>query len=132
MRSIVALALCGLLPAQASAWGFEAHRAIADRAIELLPPAIRPLFDKRRAFVVERSIDPDLWRNAGWDEEPPHHFLDMDHPAFGAYPCWARASIRLRLPVVTLRRQASPTRSTVRSRRVRPSPVRADKKTTGA
>jgi hypothetical protein len=34
--------------------------------------------------MVERSIDPDLWRLVGWDEEPPRHFLDMD--AYGAYP----------------------------------------------
>jgi hypothetical protein len=35
---------------------------------------------------VERSIDPDLWRTAGFESEPPNHFLDMDHEAFGPYP----------------------------------------------
>jgi hypothetical protein len=28
--------------------------------------------------VVEHSVDPDLWRSAGFLEEPPRHFLDMD------------------------------------------------------
>ena len=74
-----AVALAGERPA---AWGFEAHRLIADRAIDLLPAAIRPFFVKHRAFIAEHAIDPDLWRTAGWTEEPPQHFLDLD--AFGA------------------------------------------------
>jgi len=80
------LAVSFSFPASAAAWGFDAHRFIADRMIELLPPELRPLFERRRAFIVERAIDPDLWRNVGWDEEPPNHYLDMDHEAFGPYP----------------------------------------------
>jgi hypothetical protein len=67
-----------------AAWGFAAHRFIADKAIDLLPIEIRPYFQKHRAFIVEHAIDPDLWRTAGWVEEPPQHFLDMD--AFGPAP----------------------------------------------
>ena len=74
------------LPLPASAWGFGAHKFIADRMIALLPAELRPLFEKRREFIIERSIDPDMWRNVGWDEEPPNHFLDLDHQAFGPYP----------------------------------------------
>ena len=70
----------------AYAWGFEAHKFIADRMIALLPPELKPLFEKRRDFIVERAIDPDLWRTVGWDEEPPNHFLDFDFEAFGPYP----------------------------------------------
>ena len=54
--------------------------------IALLPPELKPLFEKRRDFIVERAIDPDLWRNVGWEEEPPNHFLDIDYEAFGPYP----------------------------------------------
>ena len=86
MRTAIPLILTLLLPASASAWGFDAHKFIADRMIELLPPELKPLFIARRAFIVERAIDPDLWRTVGWDEEPPNHFLDMDHEAFGPYP----------------------------------------------
>jgi hypothetical protein len=87
MRS-AAILLAALLavPSPASAWGFDAHRFIVDRMIELLPAQLRPLFEKRRAFIVERAIDPDLWRNVGWDQEPPNHFLDLDHEAFGPFP----------------------------------------------
>jgi hypothetical protein len=80
------LAVVFAIPSAVAGWGFDAHKFIADRMIELLPPELKPLFEKRRAFVVERSIDPDLWRNVGWDEEPPNHYLDMDHAAFGPYP----------------------------------------------
>ena len=73
------------MPSHAIAWGFDAHKFIADRMIELLPPELKPLFVARRAFIVERAIDPDLWRTVGW-EEPPNHFLDIDHEAFGPYP----------------------------------------------
>ncbi len=87
MRSAaVALAVLLLSPGPAAAWGFEAHRFITARAIDLLPSALKPFFESRRAFIVERSIDPDLWRNAGFDQEPPNHFVDLDYEAFGPYP----------------------------------------------
>src|SRR5688572_3269775 len=73
-----------LAPSTASAWGFEAHKFIVARAIDILPAPLRPFFEANRAFIVERAIDPDLWRNAGFTEEPPNHFLDFD--AYGAYP----------------------------------------------
>ena len=73
-------------PSPSSAWGFEAHKFIADRMIALLPAELKPLFEKRRDFIVERAIDPDLWRTVGWEEEPPNHFLDIDYEAFGPYP----------------------------------------------
>ena len=80
------LAVMLAIPTAVSGWGFEGHRFIADRMIDLLPPELKPLFQKRRGFIVEHSIDPDLWRNVGWAEEPPNHFLDLDHEAFGPYP----------------------------------------------
>lgn len=87
MRVVVLLLLaCLAAPRPAAAWGFEAHRLIMDRAINLLPAALRPLFEARRAYVVERSIDPDLWRNAGWTDEDPNHFVDLDNGAFGPPP----------------------------------------------
>jgi hypothetical protein len=70
--------LVSLSPVPALAWGFEAHRFVTERAIERLPPEIRPVLEQQRTFVVEHSVDPDLWRSAGFLEEPPRHFLDMD------------------------------------------------------
>jgi hypothetical protein len=84
LRAALMLALALVLPSTAHAWGFEAHKFIVSRAIDLLPPQLKPFFEANRAFIVERSIDPDLWRNAGFDQEPPNHFLDID--AYGKYP----------------------------------------------
>jgi hypothetical protein len=81
---VVLTALVVAVPVGVGAWGFPAHRHIADRMIALLPAEIRTLFEARRAFIVDRSVDPDLWRNVGWDQEPPNHFLDLD--SFGAFP----------------------------------------------
>ena len=85
-RSIIVLTFLVALacPHSADAWGFEVHKYILDRAIPLLPPEIRPFFEKYRTTIVEHGIDPDLWRTAGWEAEPPRHFLDMD--AYGPYP----------------------------------------------
>ena len=85
---IAAAALAALvgLPSPARAWGFEAHQFIAARAIALLPPEIRPMFEANRASYVERSIDPDTWRTAGFEDETPRHFLDLDWEGYGKYP----------------------------------------------
>lgn len=80
----VMLTIVAGTPAPASAWGFEAHKYIMARTIPLLPAQIRPFFLKFQTTIVEHAIDPDLWRTAGWEVEPPRHFLDMD--AYGPYP----------------------------------------------
>ena len=88
MRKLAAcLTICAVLftPAPGYAWGFEAHRFILEKAIGSLPPEIRPFFERYRVAVIEHSVDPDLWRTAGWDaEESPRHYLDMD--AYGPHP----------------------------------------------
>ena len=71
-------------PAPVGAWGFNGHKFITERAIELLPQEIRPFFQKFRTTVVEHSIDPDTYRTVGFTDEPPRHFLDMD--AYGPFP----------------------------------------------
>lgn len=81
---VAALLLASAGPADA--WGHEAHRFIVDRAIALLPAELRPLFERYRAVVMERSIDPDTWRTAGFASENPHHFLDLDWKGYGTYP----------------------------------------------
>jgi hypothetical protein len=74
-----------LLPAPAFAWGFVGHRLIMSRAIDLLPPELKPFFEANRAEIVFRVVDPDLWRNVGWPEDP-NHFLDFGVSEYGKYP----------------------------------------------
>ena len=80
-----AIALIIAAPSPAFAWGFAAHRYIMSRAIDLLPPALKPFFEHYRAEVVVRVVDPDTWREAGWDENA-NHFVDFGAPEFGPYP----------------------------------------------
>lgn len=83
MRLGLAVILLLAAPAPSFAWGFEAHKFIAEQMIALLPAEIRPLFEERRDMVVERAVDPDLWRNI-FPDEAPNHFVDLDY--FGTYP----------------------------------------------
>jgi len=89
MRNRAALALLVaailLVPTRASAWGFVGHRLIMARAIDLLPPELKPFFQKFRDEVVIRVVDPDLWRNVGWEDDP-NHFVDFGMPSLGAFP----------------------------------------------
>jgi hypothetical protein len=82
---VAALAFALLVPAPAAAWGFAAHRLIMRRAIELLPPELKPVFERYRDEVVVRVTDPDLWRNAGWEDEP-NHFFNFGMQELGEYP----------------------------------------------
>jgi hypothetical protein len=74
-----------LVPSSAEAWGFVAHRYIMGRAIDLLPPELKPFYERYRNEIVIRSTDPDLWRNVGWEEDP-NHFINFGLREFGDYP----------------------------------------------
>ena len=81
---LLALAFAARPVERMAAWGFTGHRFIAERAVALLPPEIRPFFAKYQVTVVEHAIDPDTYRTMGFTDEPPRHFLDMD--AYGPFP----------------------------------------------
>ena len=83
-RACLVLLLIGL-PAPAFAWGAAAHRYVMGRAIDMLPAAIKPFFDRHRDEVVLRVNDPDLWRVVGW-EDGPNHFMDFGRPELGPFP----------------------------------------------
>jgi len=91
MRRIAAVVVAVVLmgAARPGAWGGEGHRLILDRAIQLLPPGLRAAFDAERTTMLAHASDPDLWRVAGFEEEAPRHFLDIDAygpPPFTALP----------------------------------------------
>jgi len=82
--AVLALALSTIPSARVSAWGFDGHKFITDKAIDQLPEGLKPFFQKFRITVVEHAIDPDTYRTMGWADEPPRHFLDMDN--WGPFP----------------------------------------------
>jgi len=74
-----------LVPTSAFAWGFTGHRLIMRRAIDLLPVELKSFFTEHREEIVVRAIDPDLWRNVGWEDDP-NHFLDFGARELGEFP----------------------------------------------
>lgn len=83
---VAIMALAAMLqPTPAFAWGSAAHRFIMSRAIDLLPPGLKPFFAHYRDQIVTRVIDPDTWRLVGWKDDP-NHFLDFGARELGAYP----------------------------------------------
>ncbi len=81
----LALAVAMLVPSQALAWGAAGHQLIMRRAIDILPPELKPFYEHYRDELVLRSNDPDLWRNIPWDDDA-NHFLDFGIPEFGKPP----------------------------------------------
>src|SRR5438874_100344 len=86
-RSFAAAALLAawIVPSPASAWGTQAHREIMARAIDLLPPELKPFFTRHKDELVIRVVDPDLWRTLGWEEDP-NHFVNFGAKELGEYP----------------------------------------------
>lgn len=83
--ALLAIAVVLWMPRPASAWGFAGHRLIMQRAIDLLPPELKPMFERNRTELVVRVVDPDTWRNVGWEDDP-NHFLDYGAPEYGKAP----------------------------------------------
>jgi hypothetical protein len=82
----IAVIAASLVPGSAFAWGAVAHRYIMRRAIDLMPPEIKPFFERNRDELVLRVNDPDLWRVVGFEEEPPNHQIDFGVDDYGAFP----------------------------------------------
>lgn len=62
---VAALALAaGLPPAPASAWGPIAHQAVTTRAIETLPPALKPFYKAHRLEMPSLAPDAEIPEDA--------------------------------------------------------------------
>jgi hypothetical protein len=125
MRRVVgALIVAGLVgTVPVNTWGGGGHRLILDRAIDLLPPELRAAYEGERATLAAHASDPDLWRVAGFEEEAPKHFLDIDAygpPPFGALPRDLGAAIEKYGPEMVTRNGLLPWRAAeMRGRLVR-------------
>ena len=82
---VVAALTLVFAPSSVFAWGAAAHRYIMRRAIDLLPPDIRPFFADHRDELIMRVNDPDLWRVAGFEDDP-NHFMNFGMSELGPYP----------------------------------------------
>jgi hypothetical protein len=73
-----------LLPVRLFAWGANAERLIANRAIDTLPPELRPFFDNNRDFLLRHVSDSltALQRSPKTDMKDHVVFLDV----YGQFP----------------------------------------------
>jgi hypothetical protein len=97
MRKLMAVAV-GLVvlvtPVSLGAWAMDVHKFLTRRAVEGLPPDLRPFFMAQVDFISEHAADPDLWRIVGLrgdlGGEESNHYLDIDAldeaPPFTAVP----------------------------------------------
>jgi hypothetical protein len=83
-RAMSLCALSALAPVPARAWGANAQRLIANRAVETLPPDLRPFFDMNRGFILRHVTDPLTALEANLQTEAPHHILYLDR--YGKFP----------------------------------------------
>ena len=72
-----------LPPSGAAAWGENAQKLIANKAIETLPPDIRPFFEANRAFLLQHMAD-SLEAAAKTPAERKNMFLYLDR--YGRFP----------------------------------------------
>ncbi len=82
--AIVLAAAWLLTPTRALAWGANGHRLIANKAVETLPPDLRPFFEANRNYVVQHSTDPmdSLAKNPA--AERRYHIILLDR--YGKFP----------------------------------------------
>jgi hypothetical protein len=80
---LCAIAVLALTPRQACAWGANAQKIVANKAVDTLPPDVRPFFDANRAFFVQHVADP-LEAEVKTPSEKHNHFVFLDR--YGRFP----------------------------------------------
>lgn len=77
-----AVTLCAMLPAPSFAWGANAQRLIANKAIETLPPDLRDFYESNRVRILAMIADPldNLDKNPG--EQHLHVLYLNRYPPF--------------------------------------------------
>jgi len=82
--ALMAALMAILLPSQTFAWGPNAERLIANRAVETLPPDLRPFFEANRDFITRHAADPVESTGKSPATERHDQVLYLDH--YGKYP----------------------------------------------
>jgi len=73
-----------VVPPSAFPWGANGHRLISNKAIETLPPELRPFFEANRSFIVHHSTDPLELLEKNLIGERRNHILMLDR--YGKFP----------------------------------------------
>jgi hypothetical protein len=89
--ALVCVFQLAILPYPASAWSIDAHSAIANAAIELLPSPWRQFFGYYAGLLAETATYPDIYYRESDPNESPRHFIDLEiwnpnDPSTGTLP----------------------------------------------
>ncbi len=80
----VALVSILVFPSPARAWGANAERLVAGKAIDTLPPDIRGFFDANRDYLTRHVTGPLDLLAKNPDAERRNHYIYLDH--YGKFP----------------------------------------------
>jgi len=94
--SALVVAAAGFVSPTARGWGASGHRLVANKAIETLPPELRPFFEANRIFITQHATDPldSLAKNPA---ELRYHVILFERYGrfpFGALPRSYQAALR--------------------------------------
>lgn len=79
MRPIATLAILLASSSQAAAWGFAAHRIVAENAAAAMPPAMAAFYKAETQTLSDASIEPDtILREREGEREKRGHYIDLD------------------------------------------------------
>ncbi|HZP34246.1 MAG TPA: hypothetical protein VFB23_12885 [Candidatus Acidoferrales bacterium] len=84
MRFTAAILICFLLPMQTFAWGANAERLIANRAVDTLPQDLRAFFEANRDFITRHAADAVQNLDKTSPTESRNEVLFLDR--YGQYP----------------------------------------------
>jgi len=73
----VSLSLCAAAR-EARAWGYIAHRMVAEEAARQAPEPLRAFLVAHLARLSDLSLEPDTILKPADPEEPPRHFCELD------------------------------------------------------
>src|SRR5574341_1689631 len=93
---VFVVAAAGLLSPAARGWGASGHRLVTNKAIETLPPELRPFFEANRIFITQHATDPLDWLAKNPAEMKYHVILFERYGRFpfGALPRNYQAALR--------------------------------------
>jgi hypothetical protein len=83
LACIAIAVVASLTPRDTIAWGAGAQRIIVGKAVDTLPPDLRPFFDENRPFLALHATDP-LDAEAKTPTEKHNHFIYLDR--YGRFP----------------------------------------------
>ncbi len=82
--AVAVAAVAILTPTPALAWGANAQRVITSKAVETLPPELRPFFEFHRQAIMQSSVEPLEAQSKGTPADRRNYYIYLDR--YGRFP----------------------------------------------